>query len=82
MKKDTTVMEEYPIKAPIIRYLGMREIKRMKFERNAMEEETRNIFVFHIPCRETKSILPELNLEMVTRPKSPVMPRTGKRDLR
>ena len=38
MKKDTTVMEEYPIEAPIVEYLGMKEI-----ERNATEEETRTI---------------------------------------
>ena len=69
MKKDTTVMEEYPIKASIIWYLGMREIERMKFERNATEEETGNIFVFPIPCRETKGIFPEVNMKMVTGPK-------------
>ena len=69
MKKDTAVKEEYPIDVPIIWYLGTKRIEWMKFERNATEEETRNIFVFLIPYRETKSILPELNMEMVTRPK-------------
>jgi hypothetical protein len=34
----------------------MREIERIKIERNATDEETRNI-------------LPELNMETVTRPK-------------
>ena len=62
-------MEAYPIDVPIIWYLGTKRIEWMKFERNATEEETRNIFVFLIPYRETKSILPELNMEMVTRPK-------------
>ena len=45
-------MEEYPIEAPIVQCLGMRGIERMKFERNATEEETR-------------TILPEVNMEMV-----------------
>ena len=48
-KKDTTVIEEYPIEAPIVSYLGMSEIERIKIERNATEEETR-------------SILPEVNM--------------------
>ena len=69
MKKDTAVREDYPIYAPIIRYFGMRRISRMKFERSATEEKTGNIFVFPIPCRETKGISPEVNMEMVTRPK-------------
>ena len=51
-------MEEYPIEAAIIQYLGMREIERTKIERNATAEETR-------------TILPELNKEMVAKPKSP-----------
>jgi hypothetical protein len=38
MKKDTTVIEEYPIEAPIVPYLGMGEIERVKIERNATEE--------------------------------------------
>ena len=49
MKKDTTVIEEYPIEAPIVSYLGMGEIERFEIERNATEEETR-------------SILPEVNM--------------------
>ena len=40
----------------------------MKFEGKATDVETRNIFVFLIPFTETKSILPELNMEMVTGP--------------
>ena len=61
-------MEEYSIEAPVVQYLGMREIEWMKFEGNTTDEETRNIFVFLIPCRETKSILPEVNMEMVAGP--------------
>lgn len=49
MKKDITVIEEYPIEAPIVSYLGMSEIERIKIYRNATEEETR-------------SILPEVNM--------------------
>ena len=49
----------------------MREIKWMKFEGKATDEETRNIFVFPIPCMETNGILPKVHNEMVTRPKSP-----------
>ena len=49
MKKDTTVIEEYPIEEPIVACLGMSEIERIKIERNVTEEETR-------------SILPEVNM--------------------
>ncbi len=69
MKNDTTVIEEYLIEAPIIWNFGMKRILRMKFERNATEEETR-------------SILPEVNMEMVTRPKVTCNDANSKRNLR
>ena len=67
MKKDTAVIEEYPIEAPIIWYLGIRSIDMMKLDKRAREDVIRNIFVFLIPCKETESMFPDTNNELTTR---------------
>ncbi len=38
MKRDTTVIEEYPIDAPIILYLGIRNIDMIKFDSRTRED--------------------------------------------
>jgi hypothetical protein len=67
MKKDTTDMEEYPIDAPIIWYLGIRSIDMIKFDERATEDVIRNILVFLMPCRETERMFPDTNNELTTR---------------
>ena len=67
MKNDTTVIEEYPIDAPIIWYLGIRSIDMMKFDSRAREDVIRNIFVFLIPYKETETMFPDKNNELTTR---------------